>query len=106
MGMNRNNLRRAGISLVFGGSLGFLPFLFDTFPSLWPSAPLDTKVQLVLGFLSLPGIIIGLVFAAGNVHGISEQVMVAGNVVAYSLVAYWFLKLRSNRQTKSATHPA
>jgi ABC-type iron transport system FetAB permease component len=77
-----------------------LPFLFDTFPALWPSPPLDAALQQAFGFLSLPGFIVGLIFAGGYVHEVSFSVVAATNVVVYSLIAYGLFRWRHNRHER------
>jgi ABC-type iron transport system FetAB permease component len=60
------NVERTVVSLILGGSLAIPPFQSDTFPALWPLPPLDTALQLAFGFLSLPGLIVGIIFAGGT----------------------------------------
>ena len=100
MTTERINVKRSVVSLILGGGLALLPWLFETFPALWPSPPLDDKVQWVLGFLSLPGLVVGVVLAWGNVHTYSLPVVVAINALAYSLITYAVLRWRHNRHTR------
>jgi hypothetical protein len=89
--------KRGVRSLLLGGGFALLPCLFDTFPVLWPSRPLDTILQQAFGFLSLPGLVVGLIFAGGNVHDYSLFVVSAANVFVYSLVVYRTLQWKHNR---------
>ena len=94
------SVKRSVVSLIIGSGLALLPFLFETFPVLWPSPPLDEAVQMALGFLSLPGLIVGAALAGGNVHTYSLSVVVAVNLLFYTLIAYTALRWRHNRHRR------
>jgi hypothetical protein len=100
MALDRSFVKRAVMSLIIGCGLGLLPLLFETFQALWPPPPLDNAVQLALGFLSFPGLMAGIVLA-GNVHTYSIVVVVAVNIVAYSLIAFAVLRWRHNRHSRA-----
>jgi|SRR5580700_9412153 len=94
------NVERTVVALLLGGGLALLPFLFYTFPALQPSPPLDAVLQQAFGFLSLPGLIVGIIFAGGYVHEVSFSIVSAANVVVYSLIAYGLLRWRHNRHER------
>jgi hypothetical protein len=96
----RINLKRFFLSLVLGGPVALVPLLFERFPVLWPSPPLDELVQRTLGFLSLPGPVVS-VLAAGNVHTYLLAFAVTVNVLAYTIFAYALLSWLHERKALS-----
>ena len=94
-------MKRVVVSLILGGGLALLPWLFETFPVLWPSPPLDEKVQWALGFLSLPGLIMGIVLAGGNIHTYSPSVVFGTNVLAYTVIVYLMLRWQHNHKANT-----
>ena len=79
----RINVKISVLSLTVGGAFALLPVL----PVLLPSAPFDS-VQPLFGFLSLPGLIVAVVLVGGRVHDYSLPVVIAVNVLVYSLTVY------------------
>ena len=94
------SVKRSVASLIMGGGFALLPLLFQSIPALWPPPPLDGAVQLALGFLSLPGLIVGVILAGGNAHTYSLSAVVAVNALVYSLIAYAGLRWRHNRHQR------
>ena len=101
MAVERIIVLRGLISLMFGGALAFLPFLFQTLPDSWLPQPLDQAVSVALGLLCLPGLVIARILAGGSMHGVSLHAMVASNVLVYSLIANALLRRRCSRFTPS-----
>ena len=74
-------LRHMVISLITGGSITSLPWLARNHEELWP-----------INLLDLPGGIVAVMLAGGNIHTYSLTVLLVGNVAFYAGVVYFCLR--------------
>ena len=109
--MMRLDMKRLATSVAIAGALDVFPALafLDVDIDIVPGPPLGEIISYATGFLSLPGIVVGLIADGGNVHTISPAVIVAANFAVYAFVAYkvlgWWRRNYKGAAADSATAP-
>jgi hypothetical protein len=73
------------VGLVVGCAITALPWLARNHETLWP-----------INFLELPGAIVAVLLAGGNIHNYSFTVLLLANIVFYAGITY--LCLRPNKK--------
>ena len=79
-------------------AMSSLPFVFERLP-IQPS--LDAYIQPCVGFLMLPGLILSVILAGGNVHTYSLGVVEVTNFCFYGLVTYFVAGKIASRRMKA-----
>ena len=77
-----------------------LPLVFERLPI---QPPIDEYIQPGVGFLMLPGLVLGVVLAGGNVHTYSLGVVEVANFFFYAALTYFVAgKVMSYRMRRFA----
>jgi hypothetical protein len=84
---------RLCFALLVGFGFAFLPTLTRN----WPESGALSLLGAVIRSLLLPGVIVGMIVSAGNVHLMSQWILDASNVILYSGVSYLILRARAKR---------
>src|SRR5262245_52160521 len=90
-------LKRAIASFVVGALIASLPFVFERLVTQLPG---DGYLQSGLGFLMLPGLILGVIVSGGNVHTYSLSIVEVSNFLFYGALTYVALGKLSPRGIK------
>jgi hypothetical protein len=90
-------LARCLVAFSLAWAISFLPRLLQQWNS---ESPIASSVKFTLAVVTMPGVLVGVVVAGGNVHGIQSPVVEVANIVFYAASLYFLLTIRAKSRER------